>query len=148
MIEFVSGDLFAEEARLTVIGHGVNLRGAFGAGIAGTIAEKYPWAKDEYLSWLETDPRLGDVYLCGEPPLRIAHMATQVVPGPYARVDAISEACRQLVSLTDTSDVIGLPKIGCGIGGLSWRVIRPILRNILGSRDVFVFETYVPQKGT
>ena len=40
----VKGDLLSVTEG--VIAHGVNCRGAFGSGVAGAIARKFPWVRD------------------------------------------------------------------------------------------------------
>lgn len=152
-IEFVSGDMFATPD-ITVIGHGVNLQGAFGAGVAGQIARRYPWAKADYLRWFHRAV-LGQVLLSSPLPRtdvrqdpvthRIAHLATQGMPGPCADLWAIEKALLNLVQVMRPHYVLALPQIGCGIGGLEWDDVMPIVERVLEPAPfrTLVFEKFL-----
>lgn len=147
-VEFVKGDMFATPD-ITVVSHGVNLRGAFGIGIAGEIARRFPWAKIDYLNWYQR-ASLGQLYVSEPPSFRrglepyIVHLATQVEPGADARLPAIDIATVALTQVVDIEDVIAVPQIGCGIGGLDWKDVRPRLESTfkLAPQRFLVFEQY------
>ncbi len=135
MLTEITGDLFATTAPL--IAHGVNCRGAFGAGVAGQIAKRFPEAKAAYLrKFAAGDWKPGDVQIvpCKDG-LLIANLATQdrfgrPGPGvqPFATLDSIDRAVRHLFTCCMASpDLIAMPRIGCGLGGLDWSDVRPII---------------------
>lgn len=147
-LEFVRGDMFATPG-ITMIAHGVNLQGAFAAGVAGAIAQRFPWAKMDYEVWLNIHrPRLGDVRWSYGPKsdFVILHLATQLNPGRDARLDAVATA---LLSVRNDhirdEDVIAFPQIGCGIGGLEWRDVKPYFSTLFETAPfrVLVFEEFV-----
>lgn len=158
-IKFVKGDIFATPG-IDVIAHGVNLKGAFGAGIAGEIAKRFPWAKEDYLKWVHyrSHTDLGNHWVSINPDIdedeegihHIIHMATQYYPGPDARITAIGRALRALKNVYQYPDQItlALPQVGCGIGGLHWRDVKPMMENIFKDHplNVVVFEQYIPGK--
>jgi O-acetyl-ADP-ribose deacetylase (regulator of RNase III) len=47
-IKYISGDLFENRFGAEAIGHGCNLQGSMGAGIAKIIKERYPEMYEEY----------------------------------------------------------------------------------------------------
>lgn len=133
----VEGDLFDPKWGFGGIGHGVNLKGVMGAGIAKTVREKYPEVYEGYLLDLEGDPafgiepmRLGDSFPhIVDSGLVVFNMATQDEPGPNANYHAIFCALSELIQLAELLGVehIGLPQIGAGIGGLEWRLVEPLI---------------------
>lgn len=120
-----TGDLFSTTA--PVIAHGVNCRGAFGAGIACQMAKLYPSVKETYLS----DPKkwqLGTIQYCPIGRLTIANCFTQNRygrEGKYANYAAIASCFFKL--LKGHSYDIAMPRIGAGLGGGDWRIIEELL---------------------
>lgn len=127
MIEFVQGDVFTEDA----IAHGCNCIGVMGAGVAALVREKFPEAYEEYRDLCETKRfRLGVVHHWSNGDLHVFNLATQHDPGPFARLDAIEGAVASMITMADGAGVatIGMPRIGCGIGGLRWSEVRTVLQ--------------------
>ena len=142
------GDVFTTEA--AYIGHGVNLRGVMGRGIAKTIRENFPETYAEYKEACEKDTLfLGDAMITEEGDTHIVNMATQVHIGPDARYDAIFEAAmhaaEQIVlecAEQNRSPVLAIPQIGCGIGGLEWSKVEILLRAVEILNPGFQFEVW------
>lgn len=134
MIEFITGDLFADTTA-DAIAHGCNCRGVMGAGVAAQIRRLYPDAYEAYRSACEAGSfSLGSAQRVG----RVWNLATQFDPGPFARLDAIDSAVRAMVAEQGTG-VVAMPRIGAGIGGLAWSDVRRIVtRACERSRDVLV----------
>jgi O-acetyl-ADP-ribose deacetylase (regulator of RNase III) len=122
VITWKVGDLFA--SGLPAIAHGVNCRGVMGAGIAVQFRQRWPDMYEAYrkqclkghlqpgdiLAW--RDVRTGAI---------IFNLATQDQPGACAQPWMITAAAGRMIAeaipyfrITG----IGLPMIGCGIGGL------------------------------
>lgn len=149
MLLYVRGDIFATP-QITHIVHGVNLKGAFGAGIAGEIAKKYPEARADYRNALDSGKltALGHFHETKlKNGLRIIHAATQENPGADARLEAVNDAisCVRAVYGWRRNAVIAVPQIGCGIGGLAWADVKKIMEEYLGNtRALFlVFQYFV-----
>src|SRR5437868_13776170 len=65
-IQFVSGDLFANEFETEAFAHGCNCQGSMGAGIAKGFRERYPEMYEHYRARCKAEPRefnLGDAWL-------------------------------------------------------------------------------------
>lgn len=122
------GDLFTTTA--PAIAHGVNTHGVMGAGVAKLIRARYEHVYDGYRSaclhghllpgGLDVEDG-GDVY--------IYNIASQDKPGPNARLDWLTTGVRAALTHADKHDldVIAMPRIGCGIGGLDWDDVKPVL---------------------
>jgi len=60
-----------------------------------------------------------------------------------ASLKIIHSSCEQVMVLADSYDIKGdgqilLPRVGCGNGGLLWRVVEPILDKMLDNRFLVV----------
>lgn len=147
-LQIVQGDLLGEHAP-KAIAQGCNAQGIMGAGIALQIRERFPAAYEEYRElcrrgtyllgdvhhWRgERDGQIYDVFNC----------CTQVKLGRDARLVAIETAlCRTLTMAQELRiEEIGIPKIGCGIGGLSWPIVLAVLQRITldSPVDLFVYD--------
>lgn len=128
----MKGDLFT--TKCNIIGHGVNCRGVFNAGIAQQIRKRYSEAYDAYiLKYSSTGWRQGDVQIIRihkEQNRFIANLATQYTfgrDGKYAAVSYIDECLGKLVDYSLKYGLtIALPMIGCGLGGLKSEEVIPI----------------------
>jgi O-acetyl-ADP-ribose deacetylase (regulator of RNase III) len=126
-----------------VLCHGVNTRGAMGAGVALYLRNKYPKVFHEYVNYIET-LNVPHVELLGrtnfvyvEPTLIVANCFTQTLGDVYppARVGAISESITTAYKCARHQKLpLYMVKIGCGLGGLDWENdIEPIMSSIAGS---------------
>lgn len=57
-----------------------------------------------------------------------------------ARLSLIRRSAQELVSMTDRTQVVVLPRPGCGNGGLSWEDVKPVIAPILKSKRFVVIE--------
>ena len=145
----IKGDLLElfDNGEFDIIVHGCNCVNTMGAGIAKQIKEKYPevYYADMYYPLDFGIARLGNGNLV---PIKknnyekyIANCYTQIYPGPNANLIAIRMCLIKLAnSLEDNYYCykIGLPLIGCGIGGLKFEDVKPIIQEELKDSDVTV----------
>lgn len=145
MLEELIGDLFKTDC--LVIGHGCNCQGLFGAGVAGQVRARYPAAYRAYLAaYRRGTLRPGGYGLVPVGAGRfVANLYTQYYPGPHAEIGAIERAVVKL-SFDLRSLGIGalaLPRLGCGIGGLSWeKEVKPVLAEIAAARGDLTLRIY------
>lgn len=128
-------DLF-DQGEFEAIGHGANCQTIMGAGIAAQIKERYPSAfYADVFCPLSPIEKLGN-YSCNDVE-NIFNFYTQFEPG--ANADYIwLKSCLRKFNFMYTGMSIGLPKIGCGIGGLKWEVVKNIIQRDLSECNVTV----------
>lgn len=127
------GDLFTSDA--PAYGHGVNCAGVMGAGIAKQFRNRFPGMVTPYRQLTETGQlRPGEVYAYTphpsfERPRVIYNMASQDLPGKHARLDWLTSAGTITAddAVRRSFDRVAIPLIGCGIGGLDWSAVEPVL---------------------
>jgi len=124
-----------------VVGHGVNCQGVMGSGVAKAIKRKWPIV---YENFITNDANLGSISFTkifhnqyNYYVLYIVNMYTQEYYGieanrEYASRDAIKSSLLSLVELAFAYGIpVYTPKIGCGLGGLSWeKDVLPIYKDL------------------
>lgn len=140
-----TGDIFESDAE--VIGHGVNLQGVMGAGIAKTVKELYPSVYEGYKQAVEfgalgaggtlilpTDD--GDLY--------IANIASQVKTGANADLNLLESGLMETVDQMRDMGLytLALPRIGAGIGGLDWEDVLDIIESEAEVNPDFTIEVW------
>lgn len=130
MISFKEGDLF-EDGPYT-IAHGCNCRGVMGAGIAVQFRKRWPEMYESYRRRCSKPGGFipGDVMAWSTGDRMIFNLATQASPGPYARPWMITAAIGRMITEAHHDfrvAEIGMPLIGCGIGGLTENELRRCL---------------------
>jgi O-acetyl-ADP-ribose deacetylase (regulator of RNase III) len=142
MYREVEGDLFDPAWDFDAIGHGVNLDGVMGSGIAPFFRKKSEAMYQVYRdTCLKGEMLPGDVmaweFAENARPRWVYNMATQVKQGPNASYVLIALAAHNVWTHAIENDVrkIGLPRIGCGIGGLEWERVTYILESTFGPSE-------------
>jgi len=132
------GDLFT--CGLPAIGHGCNIQGVMGAGIAARFRRRNPAMYLQYrrrckagmftlssafMEWVTED---GTV---------IFNLATQPDPGPTATLGQISFAVGGALEACASWNIpaLGIPRIGAGLGGLQWADVRKTLQEVASQQD-------------
>lgn len=130
MISFIEGNLF-DAPELDAIGHGVNCVGRMGRGIAAQFRRRRPAMFAEYEARCRRrELRPGDLFAWFAGPGWIYNLATQHGTGPRATLPAIRLAVGHMLAHARAANLcrVGLPRVGCGIGGLDWADVRPVLQ--------------------
>jgi O-acetyl-ADP-ribose deacetylase (regulator of RNase III) len=122
LIETYSGDLIRSDE--LVIAHGCNTQGVMGAGIASQIANAYPLVLNENKRAVAKRlfvPGAAQLVICN-PKRSVFNLATQDAPGPHARYEWVYLAFRNMAERCALENItrVGIPEIGCGLGGLNW----------------------------
>lgn len=122
-ITYHVGDLLASDE--PVLGHGCNIRGLMGAGIAGQIAKLYPDMFSRYQNMC-----LAGRFLGGESFRAVVdngrrvvyNLATQIEPGRDGKPSLVLAAFRVTFANMEWhgEHALAIPRIGCGIAGLDW----------------------------
>jgi len=144
------GDLFAHTfsgRNNTCIGHGVNSAGAMGAGIAIEFKKRFPEMFSEYrnrcqsglifpgITWIWKEPT--GIYLTKQETLDEEHiwiynLAIKAHWKLNATYEAIEDSLKNMaIHMNENSfEEIGLPWIGCGLGGLEKSKVKAIMEKI------------------
>jgi len=138
-MKIIKGDLIkmAKAGAFDIIVHGANCQNVMGAGIASQIKQEFPEAFEADRQC--TDRSLGKFSTIGIKRLNyliVVNAYTQILPGPNASYDAIAKVFGELNMLVTPKASIGIPQIGCGIGGLKWPVVKTIIEQYAPNLDI------------
>ena len=153
MLKIIKGDLIAlaKQGQFDIIIHGCNCHKKMGAGIAAQIREHFPSA-------FEADRRttIGDyrklsnwtssMVKIGNHKLFIINLYTQFLPGPDFMLSALDLGLFKFRhEFFDAENLkIGLPWIGCGIGGGNQKEVGTVLNKYSEHLDLTVVEYQPP----
>lgn len=136
MIEFTQGDMFATSADIRI--NTVNCVGVMGAGAALAFKQRYPEMFKEYRRACKDGlVRPGAIHvwrsLSGDWVINFPTKRNWKDRSRYEDIDSGLDALREyLVKLGQVS--VAMPALGCGHGGLDWRVVSKMIADKL--RDI------------
>jgi O-acetyl-ADP-ribose deacetylase (regulator of RNase III) len=158
-IEYIEGNLieFALEGKFDVIVHGCNCHSKMGAGLAPQMARVFGCDKFSMELWGSDINKLGNIdykiFVLGEnaiwnlddaknnrdePELTVVNAYTQFNygrnhhDGDLKPIDYEAlTLCMRKINITFTGEHIGLPKIGSGLAGGDWNIIKNIIKREL-----------------
>ena len=137
----IFGDLFENTEQLDVIVHGCNCFSTMGAGVAKIVKEKYPLAfMVDRNSQLTPKEKLGKItYTISTKPTIINAYTQYQWKGKYnVDYDAI-RSCMKIIKKQFSGKKIGMPKIGAGLAGGDWNIIKNIIDVELIDEDITIF---------
>lgn len=146
MLTEIQGDLFGTDIK--IICQGCNTKGYMASGIAKEFHARYPKMFVEYQRLCRLGQyNLGDIHLYEtlDGKRIIANLATQELPGPNASFDGIALSFQKLFKecLSKGYDIVATPRIGCGIGGLNWTDVKPLIQKISDQFGIKVVVYYL-----
>ena len=145
-IEFIKLDV--TRVAMGIVAHGVNCQHVMGSGVAKAIRETWPVAYHAYMKQPKGKTMLGNCHLVrvdeGRDDLFVANLYTQLFygygGGAYADVDSIRSSFDQCAKYADMYELpIYMPRIGCGLGGLTWDKVEPCIIDAALLYDVNVY---------
>jgi O-acetyl-ADP-ribose deacetylase (regulator of RNase III) len=137
-----------------IIAHIVNHRSStFGAGVALSIATRWPSVQEDFRKWATTNKdgfKLGNIresFINHE--LSVVSMVAQYGFGdsskPRIRYSALSQCLSKLASIAkDNHASVHMPKIGTGFAGGSWDMIEELVRENLVGQGISVLVYLLP----
>lgn len=144
-VRVLVGDLFSSQAQ--TLTNTVNTVGVMGKGIALEFKKRFPDMYEDYARRCEEGRvQLGQPYLFKAlfPPW-VLNFPTKEHWRSLSRLDAITAGVDYLADHYRLWDIesLAVPPLGCGEGGLEWRVVGPALYRGLAKLDIPV-ELYAP----
>ena len=131
----VVGDLLKSDEQF--IAHGCNTKGAMGAGIAGVIARAYPEVERVYSAHCRTRDFMVGTCLpvtVDERDFRrtVFNLGTQRLPGADATYWGVMLSFGNLFEYCVAHGItrVGIPRVGCDIGGLDWNSVEWVINGI------------------
>jgi O-acetyl-ADP-ribose deacetylase (regulator of RNase III) len=119
-----------------------------GSGIAQAIVKQYPEA---YAADCKTrkgdEAKLGTYTYCEVSGRKIFNLYTQYTYGTdriQVRYKAVFEALEALSTYLDEHDpdhkeIVGLPRIGCGLAGGNWEIVRLLIEKTFPTRTIRIY---------
>lgn len=143
----IKGDILKafKRGEIDMLAHGCNCQGKFGAGIAKQIAEQYPIVKYWYDTALLI---LGSCQIVNTNNGQfIANCFTQnkvgnayITKRTYLDYKSLTKCMKYINNFClDHNLSLGMPKIGCGLAGGSWRRVKGILEDIFTDVDLRIY---------
>ncbi len=155
MIYELSGDILLSGAK--AIAQGVAPNDDFHQGLALQLRERMPALYKDFRHFCQTQhPKSGGLWTWMSADGRyIVNLFTQEAayahgskPG-HATVSQVNHTLHALRALVQKEQIgsVALPRLACGVGGLNWEDIRPLIEKQLGDLGipVYVYTNY--QKG-
>ena len=160
-IIYKKGDVLKalKNGEVDIVAHGVNCSGGFGSGIAGQIAKQFHEVKKEYIHKYQTEgwglgqTQTVNYYTEGKGYRHkciTVNCATQKYYGSnprsqpngmYCDYEAIKEC---MIELHNSCKVLGLilgiNRIGCGLGGGDWNEVEKIINDIFSDITIVVYD--------
>ena len=150
-VKVIKGDLLKAEEDIII--HQVNCQGAYGAGLAKQIAQKYPETKKEYVRYCNINNKkdlLGDCLFTKTDDFIIANLFGQYNYGrygsfykKYSRQTDYKAFAKGLKIIKDTypNKSIAIPyKIGCGLANGNWDKIKEIFNLVFPEKEIIVYK--------
>ena len=143
-----SGDLFASQ--MQTLTNAVNTVGVMGGGIALAFKGRFPEMFDDYvLQCAEGRVKLGEPYLfTAETGTDKWVLNFPTIGDDWAppRLGEIRDGLRYLGRHYRKWGIASLavPALGCGVGGMDWAEVQPIMTEELSALDIPV-EVYAPR---
>lgn len=145
IIDYRKGNLLDHDGP---IAHGVNCQGKMNSGVAKAIREKYPQHYRDYMHEVSTGGvpplLLGNVFCTDQ---KVWGLFTQLVYGyngvRYVNYWAVANCFRKLnrhLIKPLYPPILGIPKIGAGLGGGDWNIIEQIINDATPNLDIIVYE--------
>lgn len=148
MIREVIGDLL--ESRAQTLVNTVNCVGVMGKGVALRFKQRFPEMYRDYVHRCKAGRvRLGEPYMYrGLEPPAILNFPTKGHWRSDARLEDIVRGLEHLTAHYKEWGIesLAVPPLGCGEGGLEWRIVRATLCRNLGALEILV-EVYAPLEG-
>jgi len=151
-IFFIKDSIFASKADIWV--NPVNTKGVSGGGLAKLFKEKFPVCFDLYHERCKKNElEIGKLLVTSSEdfyhqPQLVIHFPTKNHWADFSKIEFIDQGMESLKKLVKNLDkdryrAIAIPALGCGLGGLTWDDVKPVILKHAAQLDMKV-EIYLP----
>ncbi len=142
MITVVWGDIFKAQRDALVVP--VNIIGTMGAGLAREVALRYPDAYRAYRAVCDSgELRIGTLALLDWMHPKLLLFPTKGHWREKSTLETIECGLVELCRYEDRLASLAIPALGCGLGGLRWQDVLPLMTNCLQGMTIPV-DIYKP----
>ena len=139
-----NGDIFNTECEALV--NPVNIKGVMGKGLALAFKTKYPAHFENYKRACQSGEMTTEKVLAYQEkngPMIIC-LATKDDWKNSSKIEYVSAGLDDLANQIKALGVrsIAIPKLGCGLGGLDWNKVRPLIVEKMSAIDGISVEIY------
>ena len=148
MIQYCHGNLFEADAEALV--NPVNTQGAMGKGLALAFKKMFPENFEAYAEACQSGHvKTGKKFITEQKaligPRWIINFPTKQHWRDPSRLEWIEEGLADLKKILIEQQIqsVAVPPLGCGLGGLDWKLVKPKIEDALASLSsvrVLVFE--------
>jgi O-acetyl-ADP-ribose deacetylase (regulator of RNase III) len=136
-----TGDLFAADVEALV--NAVNIKGVMGKGLALAFKQKFP---DNFAAYRRAcdagEVETGRMFVVerATPPRWIVNFPTKRHWRQPSQLEDIRTGLGDLAAQIARREIhsIAVPALGCGLGGLAWTDVRPLIVEALGTTSARV----------
>lgn len=159
MITVAEVDILQDPSPYEAIVCPINTVGVMGAGLAKEFANRYPKMFDAYKDACKNGRlKAGHVWVydhlpmgqwdTGERPNVIICFPTKRHYNDKSKLEDVVTGLIDLIRVVQEKNIrsLAIPALGCGLGGLSWPTVRPVIEAVLAalsSRQI----TLIPPQG-
>ena len=139
-----NGNIFNTECEALV--NPVNIKGVMGKGLALAFKNKYPAHFANYQRACQSGEMTTEKVLAYQEingPMIIC-LATKDDWKNSSKIEYVSAGLDDLVNQIKALDIrsVAIPKLGCGLGGLDWGKVRPLIVDKMSAIDGISVEIY------
>ena len=139
-----NGDIFNTKCEALV--NPVNIKGIMGKGLALAFKTKYPAHFENYKRACQNGEMTTDKVLAYQEingPMIIC-LATKADWRDSSKIEYVSAGLDDLANQIKTFGIrsVAIPKLGCGLGGLDWAKVRPLIVEKMSVIDGISVEIY------
>lgn len=144
MVTFVKGDIFKSPAQ--VLTNTVNCAGVMGKGVALEFKNRYPQMFGDYkVKCDQGKVKPGQPYLWEDDSAQVLNFPTKRSWRDNSLLQDVEDGLKYLAGSYEQMGIqsIAMPALGCGLGGLKWSEVQPLIMKYLGALpdlDVYVYE--------
>lgn len=133
-IQIINGNIF--DAGADILVNPVNLVGVMGKGLALEFKKRFPDNYSAYKKWCRNKPKIGEYLIFGDRGKLIFNFPTKIHWKDPSNIEYIEKSAKTLVAWCKkygNKKKIAIPKVGCGLGGLDWNIVKSKLIEMFGA---------------